>query len=124
MTENTRTGQLASITYTLNNTIPLAKKKCDEILKICNDPRLIGFNTAIGPMWEFESKIASKLLNNADSWIGLNNSHINMLQDFLDEFMNKVFQVSPKGTIKCMLWFDSQMLKMKWRIIQRKIRLV
>ena len=54
--------------------------------KICNDPRSIGFNTAVGPIGEFESKIASKILNNAHSWIGLNNSHIKMLQNFQDEF--------------------------------------
>ena len=48
-------GAAASITDTLNNRIPIAKKKCDKILKICNDPRLIGFNTAKGPIGEFNS---------------------------------------------------------------------
>ena len=36
----------------------------------------------------------------------------------------KAFQVSPRGTPKSMLWQDSQMLKIKWRIIQLKIRQV
>ena len=38
--------------------------------------------------------------------------------------MTQMFQVSPKGTLKCMLWLDSQMLKVKWRTIQMKIRQV
>ena len=111
----------ASITETINSRLPIAKAKSEEILKISNDPQLIGFPSAIGPINDYESKVASKILNNADSWIGLNDSHIKTLQDFQDEFIMKVFQVSPRGTPKSMLWLDSQMLKMKWRIIQLKI---
>ena len=73
-----------SISETLNNEIPLAKKKCTEILRICNDPRLVGFNIATGPIEQFKSRIASKLLNNADSWIGLKECH--RLQKVRDDF--------------------------------------
>ena len=46
------------------------------------------------------------------------------LQKVQDEFFAEMFQVSKKETINCMLQLDSQMLKMKWQIIQRKIRQV
>ena len=36
----------------------------------------------------------------------------------------KVFQVLVRGTLKSMLWLDNQMLKMKWRIIQLKLRAI
>ena len=55
--------------------------------------------------------ITTKLLNNADSWFGLNDSHINHYKH--DDFIMKVFQVAARGTPKSMLWLDSQMLKMK-----------
>ena len=39
-------GTAACISEKLNNRILLAKKKCTEILIICNDPRLVEFNIA------------------------------------------------------------------------------
>ena len=39
-----------------------------------------------------------KLLNNSESWLGLNNIHIEKLNDFQNNFLRKVFQVSPSGT--------------------------
>ena len=65
-------------------------------MSICEDPRLIGF--AIGPINEYETKIATKLLNNADSWLGLNDSHMKTLQIFQDNFIRKVFQVLARCT--------------------------
>ena len=47
-------GTAASITETLNNRIALAKKKCGKILNICNNPRLVGFNIATGPVEQFK----------------------------------------------------------------------
>ena len=38
--------------------------------------------------------------------------------------MTEMFLVSAKGTQKCILWLDCQMLNMQWRIIQLKIRQV
>ena len=56
-------------------------------------------------------------MNNADSWLGLNESHIKTLQKFQDNFILKVFQVSARGTPKIMP-------RMKWRIIQLKLRAI
>ena len=115
-------GTAASIKETLNIRIPLANKRWKEILN--NQPCLIGFHIATGPVEQFESREASTLLANAESRIGLNNTHVYRLQQVQDEFFTEMFQVSKKGTMNCMLWLDSQMLKMKWQIIQRKIRQV
>ena len=76
---------------------------------------LIEFNIAQGPVEQYESKISSKILANSESWIGLNESHINRMQ--------KV-QVSNLGTPKCIIKLDSQTQKIKWQIVQRKIRQV
>ena len=59
--------------------------------------------------------------NNVDSWIGLKEFHKDRLQKVQDDSMTEMFQVSAKGTQKCMLWLDRQMLKMRWRIIQIRL---
>ena len=85
---------------------------------------LIGFVIASGPVEQFESRISSKLIVNSESWIGLNQTHIDRLQKVQDDFFITMFQVSKMGTMNCMIQLDSQTLKMKWQIIQRKIRQV
>ena len=93
-------------------------------MSICEDPRLFGFPTAMGPISEYETKVIPKLLNNAESWLGLNDSHIKTLQEFQDNFLRKVFQVAARGTPKGMLRLDSQILSMKWKIVQIKLRAI
>ena len=40
-------GTTVSITETINSRLLIAKAKSEEILKICNDPRLIGIPSTI-----------------------------------------------------------------------------
>ena len=49
----------------------------------------------LGPINEYEIKIATKLWNYEDSWLwlGLHEIHIKTLQNFQDEFIMKWFQV-------------------------------
>ena len=78
----------------------------------------------MGPISEYETKVIPKLLNNAESWLGINDSHLTTLQEFQDNFLRKVFQVAAKGTPKGMLCLDSQILPMKWKIVQIKLRAI
>ena len=96
-------GTAASITKTIDNRIPGPDKKINEILAVCEHPCLIGFPTTIGLISEFETKIVLKLLNNCELWLGLNNNHLEKLQEFQNKFHRKVFQVSQSGTPKGML---------------------
>ena len=102
----------ASIHETLNNKIPIAYERGEDILSICNQLSLIGFNIASGPVEQYEWKISSKLLANSESWIGLNQSHIVRLQKVQDDFFMKMFQVSNYGTMNCMIQLDSQTMKL------------
>ena len=117
-------GTSASITATLDSRIPTAIDRGNTILFICNQPSLIGFTIAHGPVEQYESKISSKILSNSDSWIGLTNKHIERMQLVQDNYFMKVFQVSDMGTPKCMFRLDSQTLQLKWQILQRKIKQV
>ena len=73
--------------------------------------------SAIAAKFKFDHKIVSKILTNSESWLGLNQTHLDELQEFQDNFQRKVLAVtqtgSPKGTMKLV----GQMLSMKWRII-------
>ena len=59
-------GTAASIDETLNYRIPIAYERGEEILYICNQPSLIGFNIASWPVEQYESKISSECLANSD----------------------------------------------------------
>ena len=96
--------------------MPIAFERGEDILYICNQASLIGFNIASGPVEQYKSK----LLANSESWIGLNQSHIDRLQKVQDDYFMKMFQVSNYGTMNCMLQLDSQTLKIKWQIIKKK----
>ena len=73
-------------------------------------------------MEQYEMKIASKILTNWDSWIGLSNKQIDIMQAVQDNFLKKIFQVTTKGTPICMIRLDSQTLHLKWQILLKKIK--
>ena len=79
-------GTSASIHATLDSIIPIAIKRGDGILHICKQPSLILFNLAQRLVKQYESKISSKILANSESWIGLNESHINRMQKVRDGY--------------------------------------
>ena len=61
------------------------------------------FKCAMSPIGKFESEIANKLLTNSESWLGLNQTHLDKLKEFQNIFLRRVFQVSqlviPKGIL-------------------------
>ena len=69
---------------------------------------------------QYETKFASKIFTNCDSWIGLTDKQIDRMQKVQDNFFKQVFQVSPNGTPICMIRLDSQTLHIKWQIIMKK----
>ena len=72
----------------------------------------------MGPISEYET-----IINNAESWHMARNKR-EPLQEFQDNFLRKVFQVAAKGTPKGMLCLDSQILPMKWKIVQLKLQAI
>ena len=68
-----------------------------QILTISEDSRLIRFPTAWGAISEFKTKVIPQLLNNAESWLGIEDSDIEILQDLQNDYVRRVFQVSARG---------------------------
>ena len=59
---NSQHGTARSITETIQKRSSSALENTKEILVICEDPRLIGFPTAWGPISEYETKLIPELL--------------------------------------------------------------
>ena len=60
----------------------------------------------------FEARIIPSLLNNSESWIGIENNHIKELQDFQDGFIRRVLHLPPQTT-KAIINWDIGMMPMK-----------
>ncbi len=95
--------------------------KCDEIIKICESPVMGGTGNSVAAIRLFEAQIIPSLLNNCESWIGLNQTHLSDLQDFQDKFIRKLLWL-PISTPKAILHWDTDMKLMKWRIAERKLK--
>ena len=57
-----------------------------------------GLSNAEVPFKLFESTVITPLLNNCESWIGIKDQQINLLQKFQEEFIEKVLRISNKTT--------------------------
>ena len=115
-------GCEASITATLDGRIPGAIEAGEDIIKAINHPATMGHKMAYAAVEIYEMRVASKILTNCDSWIGLTEKQIDRMQKVQDNFFKKVFQVSPNGTPTCMIRPDSQTLHIRWQIIMKKIK--
>ena len=97
--------------------------KCEDIVKISENPMMASLGNSRTPFKLFEAEVIPALLFNAESWIGFNEKHTKLLQDFQDRFCRRVFQVHV-STSKAILNYDSEMLPMKWRVASKKISFV
>ena len=70
----------------------------------------------------FEAQVIPSLLFNCESWIGINDTHLNTLQAFQDAFISRLLHLPRAGTAKSLIRMDSGMLMMKWRIAERKLQ--
>ena len=70
----------------------------------------------------FEADVIPSLLFNCKSWIGINDTHLNTLHSFQDAFISRLLHLPRAGTAKSLIRMDSGMLKMRWRIAERKLQ--
>ena len=115
-------GTAASITETIDKILPDLENKMKDNLSVSEN--LCIMPSAVAPIVRFEREIASKLLANSESWLGLNQTHLDKLKEFQDRFLRRVFQVSQSGRSKGMLELNGhgQVLSMKWRIVERRLQ--
>ena len=116
-------GCEASITATINERIKKLYSKCEEIVKIAEHPALAALKESRSAFKMFEASIIPALLFNAETWIGFNEKHEKLLQDFQDRFVRRVFQVHV-STPKAILNYDSGMVPMRLRVAEKKFKFV
>ena len=116
-------GIVESISATIKARTNGLISKCDEIIKICESPVMGGTGNSLAAIKLFEAQIIPALLNNCESWIGLNQVHISDLQEFQDKFIRKLLWL-PQTTPKAIIHWDVDMKLMKWRIAERKLKFV
>ena len=67
----------ASITATIKGRINKLYSKCEDIVKIAENPLMASLGNARTPFKLFEAEVIPALLFNAESWIGFNDKHFN-----------------------------------------------
>ena len=112
-----------SITITVKKRIRKLIPKTEEIIQIANSTIMMGLKNSRIPLNLFEALIVQALLNNSESWIGIKDSHITVLQKFQDKFLRRIFH-APNSITRALLEYDTQMKPMEWRIKERKLNFV
>ena len=112
-----------SITDTIKERTRKLKSKCDDIIQIAESPLMGGLNCGSVAFKLYEAQIISSLLHNSESWIGINDKHIQLLQKFQDEFIRKVLRL-PSSAPKAIMQYDTGLWPMEWRIKYKKLNFV
>ena len=113
-------GCAASITETIKERMRKLTSKCHDIIQICESPIMGGLGNSTAPFKLFNATVAEGLLTNCESWIGINQNQINMLQSFQDKFIKNTLRLAD-SIPKAILTWDIGLTPVKWRIAQKKL---
>ena len=94
--------------------------KCHDIIQISESPIMGGLGNSTAPFKLYDATIAEGLLTNCESWIGINQNHIDMLQSFQDKFIKKALRLAD-SIPKALLTWDIGLTPVKWRIALKKL---
>ena len=84
----------------------------EDIIKTSESSWMGGLGNSETPFKLFEARIIPSLLNNSESWIGIEKNHIKELQDFQDGFIRRILHLPPQTT-KAIINWDIGMMPMK-----------
>ena len=113
-------GCAASITATIKERIRKLTSKCHDIIQISESPIMGGLGNSTAPFKLYDATIAEGLLTNCESWIGINQNHIDMLQSFQDKFIKNALRLAD-SIPKALLTWDIGLTPVKWRIALKKL---
>ena len=91
-------GCAASISETINERTRKLISKCDDIIKLAENPIMGGLGNSTSAFKLYEASIIPALLHNCESWIGINDKHLKVFQDFQDKFVRKLLRLA-KSTL-------------------------
>ena len=113
-------GCAASITATIKERIRKLTSKCHDIIQISESPIMGGLGNSTAPFKLYDATIAEGLLTNCESWIGINQNQIDMLQSFQDKFIKNALRLAD-SIPKALLTWDIGLTPVKWRIALKKL---
>ena len=116
-------GCKESITATIKGRISKLISKTEEIIQLTNHPAMGGIGGANIAFNLYEAMIIPALLHNCESWIGLDDSHLKLLQQFQEKFVRRLLWL-PSSVPKVLLEYDTGLEPMKWRIAYRKLNIL
>ena len=110
-----------SIAKTIKKRIGDLHQKCEEIYQIADHGLMAGMGNRKAAITLFKAQVIPSLIFNCESWIGINNTHLNTIQAFQDAFISRLLHLPRAGTAKSLIRMDSGMIMMKWRIAERNL---
>ena len=109
-----------SISETIDKRIKGNKKKVDELIQLADSSIMSCSGNSLPAFKLFEATVIPSILHNAESWISINDKHIDELQKFQDNFIKRVLRLHD-STPKAILNWDVGLMPMKFRIAQKKL---
>ena len=79
----------------LNHERKWSIRKVNEVIGLVEVPLMSGIENSLFARNLNESKVATSLINNCESWIGIKDEVIDILQDFQNKWMLRFF-TAPK----------------------------
>ena len=99
-----------SIARTIKKVKEILQQRCEEFLIITIHGLMAGMGNSKTGITLFEALVILSLLFNCESWIGINETHINTLQSFQDPFISRLLHLPMIGTAKSLLRMDGGMM--------------
>ena len=109
-----------SITETIKERTRKLTSKAEEIIQLAEHPLMASVGNSLPAIKMYEAMIIPALLHNCESWIGITQNHYETLQKFQDNFIRRLLHLHVTTT-KAILHWDTGLMPMKWRIIQKKL---
>jgi hypothetical protein len=94
-----------------------------QLVALWGDYRAQVVGGVLGAITLFDACIVTSLLNNASTWIGINDHHYKLLDSFLYDFLRALLQLPGSTPLAC-LRGATAVMGMKWRVWQEKLLLV
>ena len=113
-------GCAASISETIKERMRKLTSKCQDIIQICESPTMGGLGNSTAPFKLYDATVAEGLLTNCESWIGITEKQINLLQSFQDKFIKNTLRLAD-SIPKALLTWDVGLTPVKWRIALKKL---
>ena len=90
-------------------------------MNLAEHPQMYGLQNRMCARTLYESEIATSLLNNSASWIGLTDEMIDILHEFQNKFMLRFFEAPKQGTPSGIVELDSNKLGLSWAKLSKKL---